>query len=125
MTAAEFDCDLIRLTTGSPGVPAGLAVIVKAAGGSLVELNLYRSLDQAAAAQAALPRGALLRPDRSPLPELRQQLSEYFAGARRAFTLPLAPAGTEFERRVWQELGAIPYGKNLGCAAAAVLGRQV
>lgn len=119
MTAADFDCDLIQLTTGSPGVPAGLAVIVKAAGGSLVELNLYRSRDQAAAAQAALPCGALLRPDRSPLPELRQQLGEYFAGARRAFTLPLAPAGTEFERRVWRELGAIPYGETRSYAEIA------
>jgi methylated-DNA-[protein]-cysteine S-methyltransferase len=38
------------------------------------------------------------------------QLEEYFGGTRRAFDLPLAPAGTEFERRVWARLCAIPYG---------------
>lgn len=38
------------------------------------------------------------------------QLGEYFAGARRAFALPLAPHGTAFQRRVWDELSRIPYG---------------
>ncbi len=39
-----------------------------------------------------------------------QQLAEYFAGGRQDFDLPLAPHGTEFQRAVWQALGAIPYG---------------
>lgn len=41
------------------------------------------------------------------------QLHEYFAGHRRTFDLPLAPRGTEFQRRVWRALGEIPYGKTL------------
>jgi methylated-DNA-[protein]-cysteine S-methyltransferase len=40
------------------------------------------------------------------------QLREYFAGERRAFALPLAPSGSPFERRVWQELLEIPYGET-------------
>lgn len=40
------------------------------------------------------------------------QLSEYFAGRRAAFELPLAPAGTEFQRRVWAGLLDIPYGST-------------
>ena len=44
------------------------------------------------------------------LGEARQQLREYFAGQRRHFTLPLAPGGTPFQRRVWQELQKIPWG---------------
>lgn len=39
------------------------------------------------------------------------QLSEYFAGERRAFDLPLAPAGTAFQRRVRAALLQIPYGE--------------
>jgi methylated-DNA-[protein]-cysteine S-methyltransferase len=38
------------------------------------------------------------------------QLDEYFAGARRAFELPLAAEGTEFQRLVWRALAAIPFG---------------
>lgn len=41
------------------------------------------------------------------------QLAEYFAGGRRRFDLPLAPRGTEFQRRVWRTLTEIPYGKTI------------
>jgi methylated-DNA-[protein]-cysteine S-methyltransferase len=41
------------------------------------------------------------------------QLGEYFAGERRRFDLPLAPQGTEFQRRVWRALTEIPYGKTV------------
>ena len=40
------------------------------------------------------------------------QLAEYFAGSRRTFELPLAPKGTDFQRRVWQALAGIPYGET-------------
>lgn len=43
----------------------------------------------------------------------RRQLEEYFAGQRRAFDLPLSPAGTEFQRRVWDLLREIPYGQTV------------
>jgi methylated-DNA-[protein]-cysteine S-methyltransferase len=39
----------------------------------------------------------------------RQQLKEYFAGERQEFDLPLAPDGTDFQRRVWAALSEIPY----------------
>lgn len=39
-----------------------------------------------------------------------RQLSEYFAGKRMSFDLPLAAAGTPFEQRVWSLLREIPYG---------------
>jgi methylated-DNA-[protein]-cysteine S-methyltransferase len=41
------------------------------------------------------------------------QLTEYFAGKRTHFDLPLEAEGTEFQRRVWQELQRIPYGKTI------------
>lgn len=42
-----------------------------------------------------------------------RELEEYFAGERRTFTVPLAPAGTDFQRKVWTALRAIPYGETV------------
>jgi methylated-DNA-[protein]-cysteine S-methyltransferase len=44
--------------------------------------------------------------------EVEAQLASWFAGERREFDLPLAPVGTEFRRRVWQQLAAIPWGET-------------
>ena len=41
------------------------------------------------------------------------QLREYFAGSRREFDVALAPPGTPFQRRVWEELSRIPYGATI------------
>lgn len=41
-----------------------------------------------------------------------QQLTEYLQRKRTAFDLPLAPQGTEFQQRVWQQLCTIHYGKT-------------
>lgn len=50
-----------------------------------------------------------------------QELNEYFQGSRREFDLPLAPRGTEFQRRVWQALCTIPYGETRSYQDLAVL----
>ena len=42
----------------------------------------------------------------------KQQLDEYFAGARKDFDLPLKPSGTEFQMKVWEALKEIPYGET-------------
>lgn len=63
----------------------------------------------------------LLLPETSPaetIPERRthllcraeKELQEYFRGERQDFDLPLTPAGTPFQQRVWQELCRIQYG---------------
>jgi methylated-DNA-[protein]-cysteine S-methyltransferase len=51
--------------------------------------------------------------DAAPFAAAIAQLEEYFAGRRRRFDLPLAPRGTEFQRRVWRALTEIPYGQTL------------
>jgi methylated-DNA-[protein]-cysteine S-methyltransferase len=56
-------------------------------------------------------RSSWRRADR-PFAAVREQLGEYFAGARREFDLPLRMTGTEFERAVWAELERIPYGET-------------
>src|SRR5262245_57068248 len=42
-----------------------------------------------------------------------RQLAAYFAGDLREFNLPLAPRGTEFQKKVWRELCRIPYGETI------------
>jgi methylated-DNA-[protein]-cysteine S-methyltransferase len=80
-------------------------------------LSFYAS---EAAARAALD-GEELDPDAAPFPLLRRQLAEYFAGQRTAFELPLAPAGTPFQRGVWDALVAIPYGETRSYGELAAL----
>lgn len=50
---------------------------------------------------------------------LREQLAAYFAGELKRFDLPLAPAGAEFEQRVWRLLQQIPYGTTTSYGAIA------
>lgn len=52
-------------------------------------------------------------PDDPLLRRAAEQLGEYFAGTRREFDLPLAPQGTAFQTRVWEELKRIPYGETI------------
>jgi methylated-DNA-[protein]-cysteine S-methyltransferase len=53
------------------------------------------------------------------LVEARRQISAYFAGELRAFSLPLAPRGSEFQRKVWEALREIPYGATSSYGALA------
>ena len=40
------------------------------------------------------------------------QLRDYFAGDRLEFDLPLCPAGSPFQQKVWMALRDIPYGRT-------------
>ncbi len=40
------------------------------------------------------------------------QLLEYFQGHRKTFDFPYTAKGTDFQRRVWEALGQIPYGET-------------
>ena len=41
---------------------------------------------------------------------LEKELEEYFEGKLKDFTVPLAPVGTDFQKKVWEILRTIPYG---------------
>lgn len=47
------------------------------------------------------------------LDRVESQLTEYFAGQRRQFDLPVAADGTEFQKKVWAYLRTIPYGETV------------
>src|SRR5262245_57851416 len=53
-----------------------------------------------------------LDPQHPILIEAERQISEYFAGERTEFDLPLQPEGTEFQKKVWRALREIPFGKT-------------
>lgn len=65
------------------------------------------------------------------LDEAARQLEDYFSGRRTDFTVPLAPEGTPFRRRVWDAMIRIPFGgtatygglaQEIGTAARAIGG---
>jgi methylated-DNA-[protein]-cysteine S-methyltransferase len=58
--------------------------------------------------------------DGSAFRDVELQLDEYFAGSRTVFNLPLAPAGTPFQRRVWNQLARIPWGTTVTYGQLAV-----
>jgi AraC family transcriptional regulator of adaptative response/methylated-DNA-[protein]-cysteine methyltransferase len=62
---------------------------------------------------------AIVPGDHPVLDQAAAEIAEYFAGTRRSFTLPLAPRGTDFERRVWDALLAIPPGETRSYADVA------
>ena len=47
------------------------------------------------------------------------QLVQYLTGHRKSFELELEPAGTPFQRQVWEELRRIPYGTTISYADLA------
>ncbi|HET8763709.1 MAG TPA: methylated-DNA--[protein]-cysteine S-methyltransferase [Rhodanobacter sp.] len=53
------------------------------------------------------------------LDEARRELDAYFAGRLTRFEVPLAPDGTEFQRKVWTALCAVPFGETTTYAALA------
>ena len=65
------------------------------------------------AAERSAGRAVGDRVDDDPLlAEAARQLSAYFEGELTEFDLPLAPAGTPFQHKVWQELREIGYGQT-------------
>lgn len=64
--------------------------------------------------------GAVLAPgSNAVLEQTERELTEYFAGDRVEFNVPLAPAGTDFQRGAWEALGKIPFGETRSYAQQA------
>jgi methylated-DNA-[protein]-cysteine S-methyltransferase len=78
--------------------------------------------------RSRLPRGTFARDPRRTA-AAREEIEAWFRGAAREFSVELAPAGTPFQRRVWDALRRIPFGetrsyadvaRTIGSAARAV-----
>jgi methylated-DNA-[protein]-cysteine S-methyltransferase len=89
------------LTYGRATTPIGPALAALNERGELVKLVFHGG----SFSNAASPDSSACRP-------VFDQLAEYFAGKRRDFDLPIALLGSDFDRRVWGELLAIPFGRR-------------
>ncbi len=49
-----------------------------------------------------------------------EQLSEYFAGSRMKFSVPLDVVGTDFQKNVWKNLQKVPYAKTVSYKDIAI-----
>ncbi len=94
------------LDVNMPGGPT-LRLIASATGIRAIEFHPARTTS------------ARLNPHNSLMQEAARQLQTYFSGDRREFQLPLDPEGTDFQKRVWRELQAIPYGETRTYAQVA------
>ena len=58
------------------------------------------------------PEESFGAPDDTPFAAAEEQLTAYFAGELKEFTVRLRLHGTPFQRRVWEQLARIPYGET-------------
>lgn len=98
----------LTTTVDSPIGPLTLTAV----DGQLTGLHM---VDQA---HAPIDRSGWIE-DPTPFREAGAQLVEYFAGRRTEFDLPLRPVGTDFQRRVWEQLCRIPFGETRSYAQLA------
>jgi AraC family transcriptional regulator of adaptative response/methylated-DNA-[protein]-cysteine methyltransferase len=89
------------------------------AGLCLLEFTDRRMLETQLAALRRRFGAALVPAGHLHLDATRRELGEYFAGARRVFTVPLDLRGTPFEERVWRALVEIPFGETRAYEAIA------
>lgn len=83
-----------------------IAVLVSSKGIKKIFLNPKKDSQEISTATK-------LRNDDPYLFGIFNQLKEYFAGTRKEFEVPLEIEGTDFQKRVWNELRKIPYGKTI------------
>lgn len=78
-------------------------LVIKENGTAVTAIRMAQEKEEVSKAQEK--EAPLLR-------DIKNQLQEYFNGQRRCFDLPLQPAGTTFQQKVWQALRQIPYGET-------------
>ena len=52
--------------------------------------------------------------------QISEQMEDYFSGRRYDFDLPLCACGTDFQKKVWDQLRSIPYGQCISYADLAI-----
>lgn len=63
-------------------------------------------------------------PDHPALSQAKRELTDYFAGQLKQFSVPLDCQGTDFQKSVWEAITYIPYGETVSYAyIARAIGR--
>lgn len=108
-------------TVDSPAGPLAFAVNEA---GALVRTRFVEGRYRTTIEQELERMGYSLAHDARRTEQARTQLLEYHHGVRRNFEMPLAFVGTDWQKRIWQELTRIPFGETRSYGAlAAQLGR--
>ncbi|MFG6146860.1 methylated-DNA--[protein]-cysteine S-methyltransferase [Halobacillus sp. B23F22_1] len=94
--------------------PIGTLRIIGKNSGELVRICLTDSLWESYRSHYEKPalHPSLFQP-------LKKQLDEYFQGDRNSFSVQMNLTGTDFQKEVWNEVHAIPYGETKSYAAIA------
>lgn len=109
-------------------------ILLAAQGGALTGLWFRGQKYEQAGLERPFAGEEMPEADRAVLDRAEAWLERYFAGERPVIDFPLAPEGTEFQKRVWALLREIPYGETvsygqlaarLGCPSARAVGAAV
>lgn len=87
-----------------------MLALADAAGLRLLEFVDRRGLERELVVLRRRLKCAIVPGQHRWLDQVADELAEYFAGGRLDFTVPLAPVGSDFQRKVWAELRRIPAG---------------
>lgn len=92
--------------------PAGLLAFAVDEGGALIRLHFAESDHGVVMEECLEYEGYAVTEDESRTARVREELSEYAAGRRTTFDVPLALTGSEWQKVVWRELTRIPFGET-------------
>jgi AraC family transcriptional regulator, regulatory protein of adaptative response / methylated-DNA-[protein]-cysteine methyltransferase len=104
------DC-IISAWVESPFGP--LLAAATSEGICLLEFTDRRRLDHQFSRLRKYFRCSIVPGENKHIEQLKDELTEYFAGKRKRFSVKLAYPGTPFEQRVWNVLLTIPYGATV------------
>lgn len=100
--------------------PAGPLTFALNEEGSLIRSHFEESNDHSDIEDELLADGyEFFVQDSGRTAQLRGEISEYCAGERREFTVPLAASGTKWQKEVWEALTHIPFGETRSYAEIA------
>ncbi|MHA7272608.1 methylated-DNA--[protein]-cysteine S-methyltransferase [Arthrobacter sp. TMT4-20] len=99
--------------SGAPGTSGGSAGLGTSTGsGGSVGSGGHTSAAGGSGVVEERMSAASLKADTATFNRASDQFRAYFAGSRRAFSLPVHANGTDFQQKVWAAVLAIPYGET-------------
>jgi methylated-DNA-[protein]-cysteine S-methyltransferase len=114
----------VKAYTGEIDSPAGPLAFAVDEDGTLMRLHFVESEYGPVMEEDLEDEGYIVEVDETKTAGVRKELSEYANGRRKTFEVPLAFAGSEWQRAVWMELTRIPFGETRSYGEVAdALGR--
>jgi methylated-DNA-[protein]-cysteine S-methyltransferase len=104
--------EVVRIAERALKTPVGV-LQVAASDDAILYIELPRGRGSEPRFERWLHGRLLSRGDTPVLRAALAQLREYFAGKRRCFDVPVDPAGSDFQQRVWRLVADIPYGETV------------